>query len=199
MTVNVDAPWRVWNGEGPINSGREGRGVLGREEEFVAFAHAHGAGLLRIARGLLRDTGRAEDVVQSALEQVYVRWPRLTDPLSYARRSVVNGCRDSWRVRRRRPVAVSLDSAGPDTALATGARTAHVDDRAALVAALRQLPTRQREVVVLRHLVGISELETAAALGIAVGTVKAHGSRGLARLAAGLRETYPERSMRRAP
>jgi RNA polymerase sigma factor (sigma-70 family) len=54
--------------------------------------------------------------------------------------------------------------------------------RQTLVAALRLLPKRQREVVVLRYLVGLSEAEVAVALGLSLGTVKTHLRRGLARL-----------------
>lgn len=63
-----------------------------------------------------------------------------------------------------------------------GAGTAAVDDRDAVVCALLALPVRQRRVVVLRHLLDLSENEVAAELGMPVGTVKSTASRGLARL-----------------
>jgi RNA polymerase sigma factor (sigma-70 family) len=58
----------------------------------------------------------------------------------------------------------------------------HVETRLDLQSALRALPRRQREVVALRFLGDFSERATAAALGLSVGTVKSHASRGLARL-----------------
>jgi RNA polymerase sigma factor (sigma-70 family) len=48
--------------------------------------------------------------------------------------------------------------------------------------ALAALPLRQREVLVLRHYLELSEAEIAAALGISRGAVKSHSSRGLAHL-----------------
>lgn len=57
-----------------------------------------------------------------------------------------------------------------------------VDDRHALVDALRTLPDRQREVVACRYLLDLSEADTAAVLGLSAGTVKSHLSRALAHL-----------------
>ncbi|MFE6235878.1 sigma-70 family RNA polymerase sigma factor [Cellulosimicrobium sp. NPDC057862] len=65
---------------------------------------------------------------------------------------------------------------------AGGEQAGSVDDRDAVVRALLTLPTKQRRVVVLRHLLDLSESEVAAELGIPVGTVKSTASRGLARL-----------------
>jgi RNA polymerase sigma factor (sigma-70 family) len=56
------------------------------------------------------------------------------------------------------------------------------EERSALVAALQQLPPMQRKVVVLRHMLDLSVAQTAEELGISEGTVKSHGSRGLAAL-----------------
>jgi RNA polymerase sigma factor (sigma-70 family) len=55
-------------------------------------------------------------------------------------------------------------------------------ERGDLVAALRRLPRRQREVVVLRYLADLSESDVAVALGCSVGSVKSNGSRGLSAL-----------------
>ena len=59
----------------------------------------HGDALVRLSFALCGDRGKAEDAAQEALTRVYLRWSRLVDPLPYARRSVVNATRDSWRHR----------------------------------------------------------------------------------------------------
>jgi DNA-directed RNA polymerase specialized sigma24 family protein len=63
---------------------------------FEEFVQVHGDGLVRLSFALCGDRGRAEDATQEALARVYLRWPRLADPLPYARRAVVNATRDSW-------------------------------------------------------------------------------------------------------
>jgi RNA polymerase sigma factor (sigma-70 family) len=57
-----------------------------------------------------------------------------------------------------------------------------VDDRNEVVRALATLPPAQRRVVVLRHLLDLTEAETAKELGVSLGTVKSHNARALARL-----------------
>lgn len=75
--------------------------------------------------------------------------------------------------RRRGPFAPAAAAADPE-------ETATL--RIALAEALRALPKRQREIVALRHLSGMTETEVAAALGLSVGSVKAHAHRGIAAL-----------------
>lgn len=138
------------------------------DKAFETFVHAHGTALLRIAGALTGDPSFSEEAVQSALERVFVRWRKLDDPLAYARQIVVNLCRDRgrgafWRERARLP---AVGPAAPD---AIGAH----DERDELVRAVRALPYRQRAVVVLRFWHDLTEQQTADALGISVGTVKA--------------------------
>jgi RNA polymerase sigma-70 factor (sigma-E family) len=144
---------------------------------FEDFARTQGTGLLRLAFALSGDRGRAEDVAQEALARVYLRWRRLDDPLPYARRIVVNATRDHWRRLGRREVVglpeydvVAADLGGP------------VVVRAALMAALRGLPHGQRAVLVLRYWQDLTEADTAAALGVSVGTVKSQAHRAVAAL-----------------
>lgn len=146
---------------------------------------AHWQGLVRLAWLLLHDDGEAEEVVQNAFIATHRHYGRLRDErqaLPYLRRSVLNGARSALRHRGvaeryaaslagRRLVAVSAE----DEALA-----ATVDPD--LVRALASLPTRQREVLVLRYFADWSEADIASALGISTGSVKAHHSRGLTRL-----------------
>jgi RNA polymerase sigma-70 factor (sigma-E family) len=158
-------------------------GAVGtREQEFVEFVRASGRYLLRTAVLLCGDPVRAEELVQATYERTYRSWrvARDGDPRAYARRVLVNLRVDGWRRTRREvvvdPVALP-DQAGPDN---TGAVVA----RNAVVQALARLPLAQRRVVVLRHLLDLTETEVARELGISVGTVKSHHARGIARLRA---------------
>nr|WP_309135152.1 SigE family RNA polymerase sigma factor [Cellulomonas sp.] len=150
------------------------------DAEFTAFMAAAGPGLLRTAWLLVGDAHRAEELVQQALVRTYGAWGRVRrgDPAAYTRRTLVNLRTDTWR-RRRREVLTAPDEL-PEDAVASG--TGAVHDRDALVRALARLTPRQRRVVVLRHLVGLTEREVADDLGISTGTVKSTASRALAAL-----------------
>jgi RNA polymerase sigma-70 factor (sigma-E family) len=149
-----------------------------RDEEFTAFVRSASPGLGRVAWLLCGDAHQAEELVQQALVRTYVAWPkaRARDPYAYARRVLANQRVDTWR-RRRREVLMD-PSAVPDR----GQSTERSEDRDRLVRALALLTARQRRVVVLRHLLDLSEREVADDLGIGVGTVKSTASRALARL-----------------
>jgi RNA polymerase sigma factor (sigma-70 family) len=112
----------------------------------------HHLQLVRLALVMLGDLAAAEDVVQDAFERLYHGWPGLREPsngLAYARASVLNGCRPVMRrtavARKHAPkLSAPRADAEPDTGSAVGAR---ID----LAVALRLLPKRQREVLVLRY------------------------------------------------
>jgi RNA polymerase sigma-70 factor (sigma-E family) len=151
---------------------------------------AHWRSLVRLSVLLVRDTGTAEEVVQDAFVAMHGRWSRLREPdkaLAYLRQAVVNRSRSALRhravverhVRREGGLAV-LHEGAADAASMTAAR------RDAVLEALRQLPTRQREVIALRYYLDLSEAEIAEALGISAGAVKSHASRGAAALRAHL-------------
>jgi RNA polymerase sigma-70 factor (sigma-E family) len=151
-----------------------------RDAEFTAFVRECGGALTRTAYFLTADRHLAEDLVQTALAETYVRWPGIRDTAkaeAYARRVLVNANAAWWRRRSATEVPVSSapDAARPDD-------TAAVTERAPLLDALRQLPARQRAAVVLRFYDDLSEAETARALGCSVGSVKRHTARGLDRL-----------------
>ncbi|WP_242504551.1 SigE family RNA polymerase sigma factor [Promicromonospora panici] len=151
-----------------------------RDAEFTAFVRDSGAYLHRTAYLLCGDPHRAEELVQSTFERVYRTWAKVRPGTqrAYARRILVNLKIDSWRHGRREsfpgddkiPVTPASDHAG------------RIVLRDELVRGLAQLSTTQRRVVVLRHLLDLPEAEVARELGLAVGTVKAANSRGLARL-----------------
>ncbi|HEU4949059.1 MAG TPA: SigE family RNA polymerase sigma factor [Kribbella sp.] len=155
-----------------------------RDEDFTAFVLARSGRLVHIARMLCGDAALAEDLVQTALEKAYLRWERieLGDPFGYVRQAVVNQ-HLSWLRRRpwrERPsgAAAELDEAGqyvPDPAR-------EVDHRLMIADALATLTRRERTVVILRYVEDLSEAETAATLGVAVGTVKSTAARALRKL-----------------
>jgi RNA polymerase sigma-70 factor (sigma-E family) len=138
--------------------------------------------LVGLARLLVDDRGQAEEVVQEAFARAYASWSRVRDhnhPLPYLRTSIVNLARG--RLRRRRTVRGTRlepvgDTASAETVAATRERTRTVAD------AVRTLPRRQRECVVLRYYLESSTAETAITLGISEGSVKQHLHRALAAL-----------------
>lgn len=143
----------------------------------------HYRSLVHLAALLLDDVGTCEEVVQDAFVQVWRRGPVLQDPdrlPAYLRSAVLNGARSQLRrrlVRRRHLSSVADPAPAAETAALRGDA-----DRAVLLA-LRDLPARQREVLVLRYYLDLSEAEIARTLGIAPGSVKTHAHRGLATLA----------------
>lgn len=136
---------------------------------------------------MLGDLAAAEDVVQDAFERLHRGWRRLRQPasgLAYVRSSVLNGCRSVHRraavARNRAPLLVQLP-AQPDSATAA-------DDRGELAVALRALPARQREVLVLAYYLDLDAAEIACTLRIRPSSVRSAKARGLAALARALRE-----------
>lgn len=156
----------------------ESAGTRTGREAFREFVLAHGAHLLRVAFLLTGDRSSAEDLRQDVLEGLYVAWPRVQDPFSYARTAMTRRAVNRWRLRGRRgETALAGDwlRPVPDPAQA-------IVDRSALVQALAQLPPRQRAVLVLRYFEDLTEADAAAVLGCSVGTVKSQSSRALAKL-----------------
>ena len=145
----------------------------------------HHLELVRLAVVMAGDLATAEDIVQDCYERMHRRWHVIREPdraLAYARSSVLNGCRSAHRrtlvSRRYWPkLAEPVDATVPDSAAANA-------DRGQLMAALRQLPRRQREVLVLRYYADLSVGEIAETLGISQSNARACVSRGLAALAA---------------
>ncbi|TDU03416.1 RNA polymerase sigma-70 factor (sigma-E family) [Streptomyces sp. 846.5] len=149
--------------------------------EFHAFFERHYTELARFAHLLTGESEAADDLAADALVSLWQRWDRMRSadqPLAYARGVVANMSRERIRsaVRERRRVALFW-SRNPEQADLPDL-AAVLDVRAALV----RLPFRKRACVVLRHALDLSEKETAAALGISVGTVKSQTSKGLAEL-----------------
>jgi len=160
-----------------------------RDSGVVAVFEAHYAHLVRLARHLVDDPTDAEDVVMDAFVGLSRRWQHVRhteDAFFYLRTSVVNGSRS--RLRRLR-VARERQHTQLDSSAAPADQTAMVHlEHEAVVAAIRSLPRRQREVLVMRYYDGATEAEIAEVLGISVGSVKTHASRGLHAVAQQLEE-----------
>jgi RNA polymerase sigma-70 factor (sigma-E family) len=146
----------------------------------------HYSALVRLAAMLVRDTPTAEEVVQDSFVAMHDGWDRLRDSekaLAYMRQAVVNRSRSV--LRHRMVVEKNLLKPPPDMPSAEHGALALVE-RSAVIAALRDLPERQREAIVLRYYADLSEAEIAAAMKISRGAVKSHTSRGMAALRAAL-------------
>lgn len=147
-------------------------------EDFREYVLGRQRALLRTAWLLTGDRGSAEDLVQTALLRAWPHWSRISageGPDAYVRRVMVNKAID-WR-RRRWNGEVPTEQLPEHQDL-----TPDPDLPQILVAAVRSLPARQRAVIALRYLDDLSEIETAAALGCAVGTVKSQTAKALTTL-----------------
>jgi RNA polymerase sigma-70 factor (sigma-E family) len=144
--------------------------------------------LVAMARLLVDEAADAEELVQEAFARTWARDPALADigeAAAYVRRVVINLARDTLRRRaraRRLPDARERSAPGADGDVLLD------EEHRRVAAAVRALPRRQRECVVLRHLLGCSTAETASTLGIAEGSVKSHLSRALTALGRDLEE-----------
>ena len=153
-----------------------------------ALYQAHAVALVRLAVLMTGDQPTAEDVVQDAFLGLYRRWQALDDAgkaLGYLRSSVLNGCRSVHRVRHRRQ-GITVDP--PEPAGSAEAEAMLGEAHREVLAALRRLPQRQREAVVLRYYLDMTEEQAAQSMGVARGTVKSATSRGIAALARMLKE-----------
>jgi RNA polymerase sigma-70 factor (sigma-E family) len=156
-------------------------------QEFERFVRDRTGPLLRTAYLLAGDLAEAEDLVQETLLRVARRWYRVTameQPAAYARQILINLVIDQAGQRARRNSELAAQGAGL-TERADGAAERAllaVNTQALLLAALAELPPRQRAVIVLRYWEDLPEAEVAALLGCSTGTVKSTASRGLARL-----------------
>jgi RNA polymerase sigma-70 factor (sigma-E family) len=169
MTELIAAPDRLPRRKGAI--------VDRRLDDYV---QGQWPALVRYATALCGDPSEAEELVQSALVRVAVRWPLVRDkdnPGAYVRRAILHGFFNVRRRLRARETSYAELPEGPGTDA-----TASVAETLTVRRALLALPPRQRAVLVLRYLEDRSEQETAQLLGCSVGTVKSQTSKGLAKL-----------------
>jgi RNA polymerase sigma-70 factor (sigma-E family) len=157
--------------------------------DLPALYQAHRLALTRLAVLLVDDIPTAEDVVQDAFANMYRHQHRLRHAeaaLSYLHVAVVNGARSTLRRRgtaRRYRYLTDPPAPPPEAELQIA------EEHRAVLAAVRTLPTRQQEVVVLRYWSNLTEAEIAAAMGISRGAVKSQASRALDKLEELLRDS----------
>jgi RNA polymerase sigma-70 factor (sigma-E family) len=150
---------------------------------------AEGARLVSLARFFVEDRTAAEDLVQEAFIRLSRSAGRIRDPeraAAYLRSIVINLARDHNRrglvSLRHRPPAVPDEPSAEETAAAR-------ESRLEVVAALHELPRRQRDCVALRYYLELSVEDIARTLGLSPNSVKTHLQRGLRSLAVTLEET----------
>jgi RNA polymerase sigma-70 factor (sigma-E family) len=166
-----------------------GAAVPNAAAAVTALYELHAVGLIRLALVMLGDRPSAEDAVQDAFCALYRRWDRLADQdraLYYVRASVLNNCRS---VLRRR-IRASRRNASQGLVDAWSAESAVLvaDEHRQVLDALRRLPRRQREALILRYYEDLPPAEVARSMNVSPGTVKSTTSRALAGLARMLRE-----------
>jgi RNA polymerase sigma-70 factor (sigma-E family) len=171
----------------PAVTGEAGR--LDADAALTALYTAHYRSLVRLAALLLDDVGTSEEVVQDAYVKMHGAWGRIREPeaaVGYLRTTVVNLARS--RMRRRQVAQKHAPKPMPD---APSAEQGALDrlERDRVLVALRGLPARQRQCLVLRYYGDLSEAQIAEAMSISPGAVKSHASRGMAALRAALEAT----------
>jgi RNA polymerase sigma-70 factor (sigma-E family) len=146
----------------------------------------HRLTMVRLALLLVDDQETAEDVTQDAFAALHRRWSSLSSTdaaVGYLRTCVVNGARSVLRRRRTvrrnpQPDEASLTTESAD------AKALLTEEHREVLAAIRRLPDRQREVILLRYWADLTEAEIAATLDISIGSVKSNASRGRDAIAA---------------
>ncbi|MCF6521806.1 sigma-70 family RNA polymerase sigma factor [Streptomyces sp. JJ36] len=162
------------------NGLRPGLGEETRESALAKLFEEQYTHMLRLAALLGADD--PENIVAEAFYQIYRKWRKLRSVDSaeaYLRSVVCNLTR--MRIRHLQVARKNVETRVEFVASAESSALLR-DDQRALLSALRRLPTRQREALVLRHWLGLKEGEIAATMGISAGSVKTHTSRGIAAL-----------------
>ena len=148
--------------------------------DFDEFVAVRSSALLRTAYLLTHDHGLAEDLLQTALTKAWFSWGRIgTSHEAYVRKIMVNTYASWWR--RKWNGEAPSSQAGTDE-LPGGDAASDVYQDTDLWTALGNLPRRMRAVVVLRYFDDLTEAETAALLGVSVGTVKSQTAKAFTKL-----------------
>ena len=161
------------------------------DEAVTRLFATHYRPMVRLAALLLRDASQAEELVQDAFVALHGRWTRLRDPeraVAYLRQSVVNAARSALRHRGVVDRFLGRQPA-PGTGPSADVGVLEAETRAEVLAAVRNLPARQREALVLRYYADLSEAQTAETMGVSAGSVKSHTARALAALRLSLGRT----------
>jgi RNA polymerase sigma-70 factor (sigma-E family) len=142
---------------------------------------------VRLAAVLVGDLSTAEEIVQDSFVALHTAWRQSSDSdrvLAYLRQAVIYRSRSA---HRHRVVVNKLASGMAPEIPGAGQDDVTLLERSALVSALRTLPPRQREVLVLQYYADLSEAQVASAMGISRGAVKSHTARAMSTLRAELR------------
>ena len=149
---------------------------------ITALYGAHALGLIRLALVMTGDRQAAEDIVHDAFCGLHRRWPALRDSskaLLYVRSAVLNGCRMEFRRLKSTSATTGRLAAEPPSAWSAESAALAIQEQQEVLTALRRLPPRQREALVLRYYLDLSEADTAAAMRVSKGTAKSTVARGL--------------------
>jgi RNA polymerase sigma-70 factor (sigma-E family) len=153
-------------------------------ETLEEYVRVRGQRLVRTAYLLTGDREVAEDLVQNVFASALVSWRRLrsvNDMDAYMYTALIHARSRWWSRRWQREIPSEEIPDSPTSDL-----TAEFDSHTDLLAALREIPTRQRQALVLRYFNDLTEAQTAQILDCAVGTVKSQTARGLEKLRATL-------------
>ena len=164
--------------------------VVAPDAAVTALYEAHALGMIRLAHIMLGDRQSAEDVVQEAFCGLYRRWSHLADPGSavhYVRSAVLNHCRSVLR-RRATSRAPREAASTPESVRSAESAVLTREERDEIMRAVRRLPARQREALVLRFYLDLSAEETATTMGISPSSVRSATHRALASLGRMLQE-----------
>jgi len=168
-------------------------GVGTPREDFAAFYRGAADDCLRAVLVSIGDQDTARELVDEAFARAWASWRSVSNhpaPKAWVVRTALNAGVSRWR-RRRREVAVPEPHRLADPPAAGGVSAGPVDAR--IMAALKRLPARQRQVVALRLILDLDTVGTAEVLGIAANTVMAHLGRAMAALRQDLQsELAPE-------
>jgi RNA polymerase sigma-70 factor (sigma-E family) len=196
MKPNPHGPAAMGTADAPtaaapvVSAAAAGPVVSGAEEAVTALYEAHALGMIRLAHIMLGDRQSAEDVVQEAFCGLYRRWSHLADPGSavhYVRSAVLNHCRSALR-RRITSRAPREVTSHPESVRSAEAAVLTREARDEIMRAVRRLPPRQREALVLRFYLDLSAEETATTMGISPSSVRSATHRALASLGHMLQE-----------
>jgi RNA polymerase sigma-70 factor (sigma-E family) len=182
LTANVLLPEVMLTPEAFTTQARPTATAWDASEVVTEIYKLHYNQLVRLAVMLVHDVQTAEEVVQDAFEAMHLAWRRLRESekaLSYLRQAIVNKSRSV--LRHRKVVEMHAPKPAPDEQSAEHAALTLLE-RSAVTSALRTLPERQREAIVLRYYGDFSEADIATAMGISRGAVKSHTARAMAAL-----------------
>ena len=167
-----------------------GAGVMerpGRGEAVARLFDEHYRPLCRLAYVIVGDASVSEEIVMDALVRTFSGWGRLRDPGKahiYLRRAVINLCRSGIRRKQLERRALQRPAAAQTTESQADAHAT----RDVVVAAVRDLPQRQRACVVLRYFEDLSDADIAEILDCSVGTVKSQLAKARSKLHESLRD-----------